>query len=133
MFNVAGIVMSVTLIPFAPALGVQPITIVAMPFNLVVVENWVGLSGPAKMPDDITRRLADETGGGYFQLRRTDDPGPTFSPVAQELHSQYTLGFTPSVLDGKEHKLAVRMKQAGMTGRARRSYVASSERLTSTQ
>ena len=30
MFNVAGIIMSVTLIPFAPKLGVQPITIVAM-------------------------------------------------------------------------------------------------------
>ena len=27
----------------------------------VVVENWVGLSGPAHMPDDISRRLADET------------------------------------------------------------------------
>jgi putative peptidoglycan lipid II flippase len=30
MFNVAGILMSVTLIPFAPSLGVQPITIVAV-------------------------------------------------------------------------------------------------------
>ena len=30
MFNVAGILMSVTLIPFAPSLGVQPITIVAI-------------------------------------------------------------------------------------------------------
>ena len=45
----------------------------------------------------------------------------------------YTLGFTPAVLDGKEHKLAIRMRQTGMTGRARKSYIASADRLTSTQ
>jgi Ca-activated chloride channel homolog len=84
-------------------------------------------------PDRALKRLAEETGGGYFELKKTDDLAPTFTRVAQELHSQYTLGFTPSVLDGKEHKLAIRMKQAGMNGRARRSYIASSERLTSTQ
>jgi Ca-activated chloride channel family protein len=83
-------------------------------------------------PDRGLRRLTEETGGGYFELKRTDELGPTFSRVAQELHSQYTLGFTPSVLDGKEHKLAIRMKQAGMTARARRSYVASPERLSPT-
>ena len=54
----------------------------------------------------------------------------TFTRVVQELHSLYTIGFNPSVLDGKEHKLDVRMKQAGMTARARKSYVASAERLS---
>ncbi|MBI4265716.1 MAG: VWA domain-containing protein [Acidobacteria bacterium] len=84
-------------------------------------------------PDRGLRRLSEETGGGYFELRRTDELGPTFSRVAQELHSQYTLGFTPAALDGKEHRLDVRMKDAGMTARARRSYIASPERLTTTQ
>jgi hypothetical protein len=37
------------------------------------------------------------------------------------------------MLDGKEHKLTVRMKQMGLTARTRRSYVASPERLTTTQ
>ena len=82
-------------------------------------------------PDRGLRRLAEETGGGYFELQKTDDLGPTFSRVAQELHSQYTLGFTPTVLDGREHKLAVRMKQSGMNARARRTYIAAPERLTS--
>ena len=27
----------------------------------VIVENWVGISGPAKLPDDIAKRLAEET------------------------------------------------------------------------
>jgi Ca-activated chloride channel family protein len=84
-------------------------------------------------PDRALKRLAEETGGGYFELKKTDELSPTFTRVAQELHSQYTLGFTPAVLDGKEHKLAIRMKQAGMTGRARRSYIASADRLTGTQ
>ena len=83
-------------------------------------------------PDRGLRRLADETGGGYFELKKTDDLGPTFTRVAQELHSQYTLGFSPAMLDGKEHKLLVRMKQPGMTGRARRTYVASPDRLSPT-
>ncbi len=83
-------------------------------------------------PDRGLRRLADETGGGYFELKKTDDLAPTFTRVAQELHSQYTLGFTPAVLDGREHKLAVRMRELGMTARARRSYIASPERLSGT-
>ena len=77
-------------------------------------------------PDRGLRKLADETGGGYFELKKTDELAPTFTRVAQELHSLYTLGFTPTVLDGKEHKLEVRMKQAGHDrARARRSYIAS--------
>ena len=81
-------------------------------------------------PDRGLKRLADETGGGYFELKKTDDLAPTFTRVAQELHSQYTLGFTPKTLDGKEHRLEVRMKPARMNARARRSYVAAPERLT---
>ena len=76
-------------------------------------------------PDRGLRRLAEETGGGYFELKKTDELAPTFTRVAQELHSQYTLGFSPATLDGKEHKLTVRMKQPGMTARARRTYIAS--------
>jgi Ca-activated chloride channel family protein len=81
-------------------------------------------------PDRGLRRLAEETGGGYFELKKADELGPTFTRVAQELHSQYSLGFAPAVLDGREHKLAVRMRQTGMNARARRTYIASEERLT---
>ena len=78
-------------------------------------------------PDSGLRRLSEETGGGYFELDKTSDLAPTFTRVAQELHSQYVLGFTPTVLDGKIHKLTVNVKRPGMTVRARRSYLASSE------
>jgi Ca-activated chloride channel homolog len=74
-------------------------------------------------PDRGLRKISDETGGGYFELKRTDDLGPTFTRVAQELHSQYVLGFAPAT-DGKLHKLEVRVKKTGMAARARKSYLA---------
>jgi Ca-activated chloride channel family protein len=77
-------------------------------------------------PDSGLKRLAEETGGGYFELDNTSDLAPTFTRVAQELHSQYVLGFTPAVLDGKIHRINVKAKP-GMTVRARRSYLASGE------
>ena len=48
--------------------------------------------------------------------------------VAEELHHQYALGFTPTTLDGKMHKLEVRVVESGLTARARRSYLATQPR-----
>jgi Ca-activated chloride channel family protein len=78
-------------------------------------------------PDGGLKKIAEETGGGYFELQKTSELASTFTRVAQELHSQYVLGFTPMQLDGKVHKLTVRVKQSGMTARARRSYLASTD------
>ena len=75
-------------------------------------------------PDRGLRRVAEETGGGFFELTKKDDLGPTFTRVAQELHSQYVLGFSPATLDNKVHKLDVKVKRPGMTARGRRSYLA---------
>lgn len=86
-----------------------------------------GRSQVRTRPDRGLRRLAEETGGGYFELQRTAELAPTFTKVAQELHSQYILAFEPKLLDGKVHKLAIRMKKPGLTARARRSYLAERE------
>jgi Ca-activated chloride channel family protein len=82
-------------------------------------------------PDRNLRRFAQETGGGYFELQENDELGSTFTRVAQELHSQYLIGFSPTELDGKVHELSVRVRNQNMTARARRSYVASAGRLSS--
>ena len=63
-------------------------------------------------------------------MKKTDELTTTFTRVAQELHSQYVLGFTPQVLDGKVHKVEVKLKKPGMLARARKSYVATSETMT---
>ena len=91
------------------------------------VEYFDGLRNRRTSPDSSLRRLAQETGGGYFELQETDELGSTFTRVSQELHSQYVLGFAPSVRDGKIHSLDVRLAGRGMTARARQSYVAPSE------
>ena len=91
------------------------------------VEYFDGLRNRRTSPDSSLRRLAEETGGGYFELEETDELGSTFTRVSQELHSQYILGFAPSVRDGKVHSLDIRVAGRGMTARARPSYVAPSE------
>ena len=73
-------------------------------------------------------KIAMETGGGYFELTNTGDLSSTFAPVADELHRQYALGFTPEKLDGKSHKLELRLKRPEHVARARKSYVASIDR-----
>jgi len=79
-------------------------------------------------PDGGLQKLADETGGGYFELQKSSDLSPTFTRVAQELHSQYVIGFAPTQLDNKVHKLAVKVKPSGLTARARRSYLAAPDK-----
>jgi Ca-activated chloride channel homolog len=81
-------------------------------------------------PDPGLARIADETGGGYFELTKTAELAPTFTKVAAELHSQYVIGFSPTQLDNRVHKLMVKMKPAGLTARARRSYVATADKST---
>ena len=82
-------------------------------------------------PDGGLQKLADETGGGYFELKKTSDLAPTFTRVAQELHSQYVIGFSPTQLDNRVHKLTVKIKKAGHDG-ARRA-AATSRRRTDTR
>jgi Ca-activated chloride channel family protein len=84
-------------------------------------------------PDRGLRKIADETGGGYFELTRANDLSPTFTQIASELHSQYVIGFAPTQLDNKIHKLTVKMKNVGMTARARRSYVAAPDKFSVSQ
>ena len=79
-------------------------------------------------PDEGLPKIAAATGGGYFELTSTADLTTTFARVADELHHQYVLGFAPAALDGKMHKLDVRVKRPGMSARARKSYLASTER-----
>jgi len=85
-------------------------------------------AGRTQKPDAGLSKLAAESGGGYFELESTDDLGATFARVADELHRQYAMGFSPEKLDGKTHKIEVRVKRPEMTARARKSYVATPPR-----
>ena len=78
----------------------------------------------ADLPDPGLARVAEESGGGYTEIRYGQDLGASFAAVVDELHSQYTLGFAPPKRDGKTHKVDVRVATGGMKARGRKSYVA---------
>jgi Ca-activated chloride channel family protein len=90
-------------------------------------EYFNGQSVVRSKPDSILNRFAAETGGGYFDLKKNADLSSSFTRIAQELRSQYLLGFAPANLDGKVHKLEVRVKRSGLKARSRRSYTASAD------
>jgi Ca-activated chloride channel family protein len=68
--------------------------------------------------------LANATGGRTIELRAADDIPAAMAAIADELHHQYTIGFTPEKLDDKLHRVEVKVKRAGLTVRAARSYLA---------
>ncbi|MDH4066259.1 MAG: hypothetical protein OEW19_17795, partial [Acidobacteriota bacterium] len=78
----------------------------------------------ADLPDPGLARVAEETGGGYTEIRFGQDLAAAFTQVADELHGQYLLGFAPPKRDGKVHDIDVRVSQRGLKPRARKSYVA---------
>jgi VWFA-related protein len=76
------------------------------------------------LPDPGLAKVAEETGGGYTEIRYGEDLGGAFTRVADELHSQYLLGYSPPKHDGKVHHIDVKVSKSGMKPRARKSYVA---------
>ena len=74
------------------------------------------------LPDPGLGTVALDTGGGYLELRGSDDLAATFGRVADELHQQYLLGFTPPARDGKVHKIDVRLRDRDSRARVRKSY-----------
>jgi VWFA-related protein len=78
----------------------------------------------ADLPDPGLALVAQETGGGYTEIRFGQDLGAAFAQVADELHSQYLIGFDPPKRDGKVHDIDLRVSQRGLKARARKSYVA---------
>ncbi len=93
-----------------------------------------GLGGRAgalqgmEQPDEGLPKIAAATGGGYFELTRPAELASAFTRVANELHHQYALGFTPLALDGKLHDLSIHMSNPNWQARARKRYLASKPR-----
>ncbi|PWT81790.1 MAG: hypothetical protein C5B57_09795 [Blastocatellia bacterium] len=78
----------------------------------------------ADLPDPGLGTVALETGGGYVEIKAHDNLAAAFAHVADELHSQYLLGFTPPARDGKVHKIEVKIGRKDAKPRARKNYVA---------
>jgi VWFA-related protein len=97
---------------------------ISVPVNSLLGNRmWEGpCAGSA--PSAELKDLASDSGGGYFDLLPTADLGSTFARLADELHHTYLLGLTTTKLDGRTHRLDVRVADPKMSVRARKTYVA---------
>ena len=68
--------------------------------------------------------LAMESGGGFQIFAFDRDATSAMRQVAEELHHQYLIGFTPAVIDNKAHNLDVKVRRGGLSVRARKTYLA---------
>ncbi len=69
----------------------------------------------------VMSTVADFTGG--FAGIDLNDPGIILDRLRGDLETFYSLGFSPShAADGKEHKIAVKLKRRGLTVRVRDRY-----------
>jgi len=78
-------------------------------------------------PDGSLSALAAQTGGGYTELRSAQQVVDSLARVAEELHGQYLLGFSPSKHDGKTHSIDIRVATKGLKPRGRKNYQAPKE------
>ena len=79
------------------------------------------------LPDPGLAKVAEETGGGYTEIRPGQDLSAEFARVADEIHAQYTISFDPPRKDGKKHDIEVKIKKGGHKPRARKDYIAPKE------
>ncbi len=95
----------------------------SMPSRQVPGQN-LGAMMAEDLPDPALGKVAEDTGGGYTEILPRDDLGAAFAHVADELHSQYLLGFVPPDHDGKLHNVEVKVGVSGLKPRVRKNYVA---------
>jgi Ca-activated chloride channel family protein len=115
-------VLPITLKDLTERVRVANVMVYAIAFT--DVQRRTGRSPRVTRPNADLRGLADDSGGGYFEVTNAERLGPLFTRVAEELHRQYWLGFAPPLHDGKVHKIEVKVKRPGMVARARQTYVA---------
>ena len=100
-----------------------------------VIVYWISMTGTGgREPQAQIRQNAgllsfvEDTGGGYMRFSEIDEINRIMTEVTQELHHQYLLGFTPASLDGRLHKLDVKLTLPNYTVRARKTYVAEEDK-----
>jgi Ca-activated chloride channel family protein len=74
----------------------------------------------------VLRQLAQETGGRAFFINRVEDLKDVYGQIADELSSQYTIGYAPKNgrRDGAWRRVVVQVARAGVTARTKRGYYA---------
>jgi VWFA-related protein len=84
----------------------------------------MGFSG-----DSVLGKFSAETGGRVIEVKRAGDTGAAFGEIADELRTQYLLGYTPANTrrDGSFRKIRVKVRGRDYKVQARRGYYAPTE------
>jgi len=107
--------------------GIDTSSAVQAPVTARAIKDQFMIYGIGLEGKGLSTRLVDligQTGGGHFDLKRNDDLGAAFLRLADELHHQYLIGFTPAALDGQTHSLEIRVRREGFRVRAPTQFVA---------
>jgi VWFA-related protein len=69
-------------------------------------------------------QLADQTGGELFSAQREEDLESAYSRVASELHTLYSLAYSPDKLkhDGQFRRVSVKLTHDGAVAKTRKGY-----------
>jgi len=78
----------------------------------------------------VMRQLAQETGGRAFFPAKIDDLNGVYAEIADELASQYTLGYSSKngKRDGAFRRIVVQINRTNVTSRTKRGYYAPTSR-----
>jgi len=69
-------------------------------------------------------RMAQETGGRFFEVKKNQDVAQIYTQIAEELRAQYRLGYTPSqdAATSGYHKIDLTLHQKGLLIQTRDGY-----------
>jgi len=86
-----------------------------------------GRKGPmAGRGQRALKRLADETGGGYFEVTAKKPIEKIYAEIEDDLRNQYSIGYTPSPAgrSGEYRKVTLGIRNKKLTARTRDGYYA---------
>jgi von Willebrand factor type A domain len=72
----------------------------------------------------VLERMAHETGGRLFEVKKSQNVAQIYSQIAEELRAQYRLGYTPSqdAATGGYHQIDLTLHQKGLLIQTRDGY-----------
>jgi VWFA-related protein len=76
--------------------------------------------------DSVLKKLCDDTGGRVLEVSHSKDTATAFQEIANELRTQYLLGYTPTntAHNGSFRKIRVQVRDGEYKVLARRGYYA---------
>ena len=95
----------------------------------IVDRPFYGIRSMGFSGDSVLRKLSDDTGGRVIQVNKSKDTAAAFQEIANELRTQYLIGYTPTNTkhDGAFRKIRVSVHDSDYKVQARRGYYAPTE------